>query len=71
MFSVSLLDPGSFTVKYDEGTGIYTIEGVLILQPNVSYPSVNPASIQSISRLPVRYYRYHLLILTSNCQIGI
>ena len=34
-------DPGSFTVKYDVTTGFYTIEGMLNLTPNASYPSVN------------------------------
>ena len=44
-------DPGSFTVKYDEGTGIYTIEGVLILQPNVSYPSVNVVRFEYVGAI--------------------
>ncbi|WP_229090536.1 InlB B-repeat-containing protein [Bacteroides ovatus] len=44
-------DPGSFTVKYDEGTGIYIIEGVLILQPNASYPSVNVVRFEYVGAI--------------------
>lgn len=34
-------DPGSFIVKYDAVSDIYTIEGVLNLRADASYPSVN------------------------------
>ncbi|TRX46987.1 leucine-rich repeat domain-containing protein [Bacteroides sp. HF-5092] len=34
-------DPGSFIVKYNAVSDIYTIEGVLNLRANASYPSVN------------------------------
>ena len=44
-------DPGSLTVKYDEGTGIYTIEGTLILEPDSSYPSVNVVGFEYVGTL--------------------
>ena len=44
-------DSGSITVKYDEETKIYTIEGTLILQQDSSYPSVNAVGFKYVGTL--------------------
>lgn len=44
-------DPGSFTVEYDEASGIYTVRGVLNLKPNVSYPDLNVVGFEYVGSI--------------------
>lgn len=44
-------NPGYLSVKKDETTGVYTIEGVLNLTPNASSPSVNVVAFEYLGKL--------------------